>query len=152
MSTDNPSVIRPFRPADQDGARTVIIDGMREHWGDAFDWLFNTDVDDIAAYYAKSTFLVACDGDTIVATGAVTPQPDGTAIVTRMSTLESHRRRGVARRLLDELIAHGRAAGCTRVVLSTNAAWHDAVAFYTACGFAEMRRTDAAVIFVLPLG
>jgi GNAT superfamily N-acetyltransferase len=171
-------IIRPFDPADQDGARAVIAAGMRERWGPAFDMSLNTDVDDIASYYANSVFLVACERaaqdqsnevshlaphgalhpasyfvrrDRIVATGAMTPQPDGAAIVTRMSTLASHRRHGIARSLLDHLIARARHANCERVVLSTNIGWDDAIAFYAACGFKELRRTDAGVVFVLPL-
>jgi GNAT superfamily N-acetyltransferase len=169
-------IIRPFEPADQDGARAVIAAGMRERWGPAFDMSLNTDVDDIASYYANSIFLVACEpaphdppnnaprllprdprhaasgaAPRIVATGAMTPQPDGAAIVTRMSTLASHRRHGIARSLLDALIVRARDANCERIVLSTNIGWHDAIAFYTACGFEELRRTDTGVVFVLPL-
>ena len=145
-------IIRLFESADQAAARAVVLAGMRDHWGDAYDESVNVDIDDIATYYAKSRFLVACHGDVLVGTGAVTIQDDGaTAIVTRMSTLASHRRKGVARTMLHALIAHAREQRCPRVVLSTNAEWDDAVAFYRACGFEEMRRTEAGVIFVMPL-
>ncbi len=142
--------VRPFEPRDQAAARALILEGLREHFG-FIDETLNPDLHDIAASYESGLFVVACDGDAIAGTGAVTPQPDGTAIVTRMSTAGQHRRRGVARAVLTHLIEHARERGCTRVVVGTNAGWHDAIACYQAFGFSEMRRTPTGVLFEMSL-
>ena len=139
-------VVRPFEWHDQDAARALILEGFRERFGE-IDEALNPDLHDIAASYAGGLFVVACDGEVIAGTGALTRQPDGTAIVTRMSTAAVHRRQGVGRAVLDHLISHAAAIGCTRIVLGTNVEWTDAIAFYQACGFAEMRRTPTGVLF-----
>jgi GNAT superfamily N-acetyltransferase len=143
-------VVRPFEARDQRAARAVILAGLGEHFG-AIDETLNPDLNDIAASYGGAAFLVACDGDEIVGTGALTPRPDGVAIVSRMSTAAAHRRRGVAREVLSRLVDAARERGCTRVVLGTNIDWEDAIAFYRAFGFEEMRRTPTGVLFELVL-
>lgn len=143
-------LIREFEPRDQGAARALILEGFRERFGE-IDEALNPDLRDIAASYASGLFVVACDGDAIAGTGALTPQPDGTAIITRMSTAAEHRRSGVGRAVLAHLTTHAASLGCTRVVLGTNIEWADAMAFYKACGFAEMRRTPTGVLFEMAL-
>jgi len=146
MSVD----VRLFEPRDQSAARTLILEGLGEHFG-VIDETLNPDLADISTTYANGVFLVACDGDTIVGTGALTPQADGSAIVSRMSTAAAHRRRGVARAVLTRLAELARERGCPRLVLGTNADWQDAIAFYLAFGFSEMRRTPTGVLFELAI-
>ena len=95
-------------------------------------------------------FVATVDGE-IAGTGGFHQQPDGTAQIVRMSTAVSHRRRGVGRALVDRLIDESRARRCRRVTLATNADWDDAVAFYRACGFEEILRTDTGVVFAMAL-
>ncbi len=142
--------IRPFEPRDQPAARALILAGLGEHFG-FIDETLNPDLADISTTYADGVFFVACDGDTIVGTGALTPQPDGSAIVSRMSTAATCRRRGVARAVLMRLAYEARERRCARLVLGTNADWQDAIAFYLAFGFSEMRRTPTGVLFELAL-
>ncbi len=142
--------VRAFQPRDQDAARTLILAGLGEHFG-FIDEALNPDLDDIAVAYASGDFLVGCDAGIVVGTGALTPQADGSAIVSRMSTAASHRRQSVGRAVLGALVEGARGRGCTRLVLGTNADWQDAIAFYTAFGFSEMRRTPTGVLFELAL-
>ena len=130
--------VRAFDRRDQGDARALILAGLGEHFG-FIDETLNPDLNDIAS----GLFFVARDGDGIVGTGALTPQADGSAIVSRMSTAASHRRRGVARAVLTALAVAARERGSIRLVLGTNADWQDAIAFYTAFGFSEMRRTPS---------
>jgi len=55
-----PFLIRPFRPADQEAARRLILQGLAEHFG-AVDETLNPDIDDIMASYVDRghLFLVA---------------------------------------------------------------------------------------------
>ena len=151
MDADTATIlVRPFEPADQPAVRSLILEGLGEHFG-SIDETLNPDLNDIAAAYANALSLVACDGDVIAGTGALTPQADGVAIISRMSTAAAHRRKGVARAVLTRLVEHARERGCSRVVLGTNAGWEDAIAFYRAFGFSEMRRTPTGVLFELVL-
>jgi GNAT superfamily N-acetyltransferase len=142
--------IRAFEAADQAAARAVILEGLGEHFG-FIDETLNPDLNDIATSYADGAFLVAVIGGEIAGTGAMMPQPDGTALIVRMSTLAGHRRRGIARQVLAALIERARERACTRIVLGTNSGWGDAIAFYTAFGLSEMRRTAGGVLFELKL-
>ncbi len=143
-------LVRPFEPRDQHAARALILAGLGEHFG-SIDETLNPDLNDIAASYANALFVVAWVDGAIAGTGALTPRPDGVAIVSRMSTSAVYRRKGVARTILTHLVEHARIRRCTRVVLGTNAGWEDAIAFYLALGFSEMRRTPTGVLFELPL-
>ena len=143
-------LVRPFEPRDQSAARALVLAGLGDHFGFIDDAL-NPDLNDIAASYATGVFLVACDGDEIVGSGALTPRADGVAIVSRMSTAATHRRRGVARAVLAQLVERARERGCTRIVLGTSIDWEDVIAFYVAFGFEEMRRTPTGVLFELVL-
>ncbi len=75
-------------------------------------------------------------------TGTVVFRGDGVAEVLRMSTASTHRRRGIARRLLTDLLAEARLRGTAVVVLETAADWSDARALYESHGFLLDREVD----------
>jgi len=138
-------VVRPFVPADQEAARSLILAGMRDHWGDRYDERLNPDLDDIAASYAGDTFLVAESGGVIVGTGCLTVEGTRVARVVRMAISPAFRRRGIGKAVLAALLAHARELGVPRVGIATNADWHDAIAFYRGCGGRELPRADGAL-------
>jgi GNAT superfamily N-acetyltransferase len=143
-------VVRPFLPQDQAAARELIVSGLAAHFGFR-DETLNRDLDDIAATFADGAFFVASIEGVVVGTGGLHVQADGTANVVRMSTAHECRRGGVGGAVLSRLIEEARSRGCHRVTLATNAGWDDAIAFYRACGFEELLRTEAGVVFGLPL-
>jgi GNAT superfamily N-acetyltransferase len=59
-----------------------------------------------------------------------------------MSVDSGHRRAGVGRLLLDELVAVARRWGVERLVLETTAAWTDVVRFYARSEFTLTHFTD----------
>ncbi|HEY8172817.1 MAG TPA: GNAT family N-acetyltransferase [Dehalococcoidia bacterium] len=131
-----PFSVRLFSPSDQDQARSLVLEGMREHFGE-IDPNYNHDLNDIAAPYGNATFLVAETDDQIVGTGCLVVDGEGAARIVRMSTAQAFRRTGVATAILTELMAMARARRHTRVWLTTHPAWEDARAFYLALGFRE---------------
>lgn len=138
--------IRPFVPADQADARAVILTGLGERFG-FIDETLNPDLDDIAVSYRSGAFLVAeCEGR-IVGTGALTHETDGVWRLHRMSTAKRHRRHRIGARLLARLVERGHDLGCTRIVLDTNADWHDAIAFYEASDFTIVSYARGGVQF-----
>jgi ribosomal protein S18 acetylase RimI-like enzyme len=145
-------VVRAFEARDQQAARNVILEGMREHWG-TLDLTLNRDLDDIELSYADGVFVVAeCDGR-LIATGAMVPREEESCEIVRMSTLRDYRRQGIARRVLRMLLREAKAHGYAHVRLATNADWSDAIAFYEKFGMIRVpdARQPGAAFFELTL-
>ena len=143
-------VIRPFRRSDEAAARRLILDGLRERWGE-LDEAKNPDLDDIANSYADGRFLVACLRDEVIGTGALILEAAGVGRIVRMSVARSRRREGVGTRMLEALLEEARAGGYRRVVLETTATWEDAIAFYRWHGFRRVAVRDGDAHFVREL-
>ena len=143
-----PATLRPFTPADQQAARALILEGLGERFG-FIDETRNPDVDDIVAEYLAQghLFLVAEDADgALVGTGALRFEPDGvTCQLVRVSVRRDLRRQGIARTLVEALLAEARARGRRRVWVETNAEWRDAIALYERLGFVVFARRDGLV-------
>jgi len=84
------------------------------------------------------TFLVASEGDVLVACGGLRTLAPGLGEVKRMYVAPAARRRGHARRLLAALEECARELGHERLRLDTNAAQPEALELYAACGYAEI--------------
>jgi putative acetyltransferase len=125
-----------LRPDEQDAVRSLILEGLREHWG-SVDPALNPDLDDLATTYAAGRVLVASDGAVVVGTGTVIRCDDTTAEIVRMSVVRTYRRSGLGRRLVEDLVATARRWGMSRVVLETSAHWTEVVEFYERCGFTQ---------------
>jgi hypothetical protein len=80
-------VLRAFTPGDQPAVRQLVLDGMRERWGDAYDPAANPDLDDISAsYVTRGAEVVVVDiGGKIVAAGVLRPERDSPSTPTRPS-------------------------------------------------------------------
>jgi GNAT superfamily N-acetyltransferase len=133
--------VRRFRPDDQDLVRALILEGLARRWG-VLDEDLNPDLVNIGATYRAGTTLTAWVGGRLVATGTLIPRGDGVAEVLRMSTAQDFRGRGLATRLLHELLAEARRRQVRTVVLETSAAWLDARSLYERNGFVFDREED----------
>jgi putative acetyltransferase len=85
------------------------------------------------------TVWSAWDGGSLVGLGALNDLGDGEGELKSMRTAPAHLRRGVARAMLDHLIAEARRRGYRRVSLETgnNAAFAAARLLYATAGFVE---------------
>ena len=128
--------LHDLRPDEQDAVRSLILAGLGEHWG-SVDPALNPDLDDLAVTYADGQILVATDDGAVVGTGTVVRRDATTAEIVRMSVVRRHRRTGLGRRLVDDLVATARRWGMSRVVLETSARWTEVVEFYVRCGFTQ---------------
>ena len=83
------------------------------------------------------TFFSARQGGRLLGLGALKQIDDRHAEIKSMHTAEAARRLGVARAMLDHLLAEARARGCTRVSLETGSmdAFAPARRLYEAAGF-----------------
>jgi len=139
-------IIRPFQPADQPAARSLVLAGLAEHWG-TLDPTLNPDLEDIAASFADGVFLTAWLDGRLVGTGGLLPAGEGCMQVVRMSVAAALRRKGIARRILAALLEAARQSGCRRVILETTETWAEVIAFYLSCGFRITHHQDGDVYF-----
>jgi aminoglycoside 6'-N-acetyltransferase I len=96
---------------------------------------------------------VALDGASIVGLALATREPGGRSpilVVADVAVAPSHRRRGVGRRLLETLLAHGRATGCGEATVETDRDDAAARALCAAAGGVEIPERRVRVAF--PLG
>lgn len=144
--------IRPFAPADQPAARRLILEGLGEHFG-VIDETCNPDLDDITTAYVTRghRFLVIEDATGLVGTGALVIEDAAVGRIVRMSIAPAWRRRGLARQVLQRLIADARAAGLTRLWVETNDDWLAPINLYQAAGFQEYDRRDGNIYLALDL-
>lgn len=148
--------IRPAGHDDLDGARAVMLDTVYRDFGTGYVPRWHGDIVDPAAAYltpVRHTLLVALDGvgGEVVGTAALDsrgpahpPNPrqvaerfpsGGTAQLRRVYVRPEHRRRGLARRLVAELLAFAAADGGYRsVYLHTDPAVEGAEGFWRSLG------------------
>ena len=145
-------LIRPFEAKDQEVARTLILEGLGEHFGN-IDESLNPDLDDITASYIAQghAFVVAQIDENLVGTGALIREDENIGRIARMSVRKQHRRRGVGRALTKHLIKMARGRGFKRLLVETNNDWDDAIGLYKHCGFIEYDLDDVSVHMGLDL-
>jgi len=97
---------------------------------------FRLDPDEVSE--ARGAFLVAFLDGVPVGCGALRRLDAATAEIKRMYVQSSLRGRGIARRILDELVSHARRLGVNRIVLETGERQSDALALYGGAGFVRI--------------
>ena len=127
-------MLKPFKPADQDAVRSLILDGMRQHWG-SVDEKLNPDLDDIASAYAGQIFLVAWFDGQIVGTGAFIRRTSKIAQIVRMSVDREWQRRSIGSQILSALCSIAYRKGCQYMILETTRSWLEVINFYERFGF-----------------
>jgi GNAT superfamily N-acetyltransferase len=144
--------IRPFCPADQNAARQLILDGLREHWGE-LDPTLNQDLEDMMASYvaAGHAFFVAEEAGRLIGTGALVVEAPGIARIVRVSVHPQQRRRGLGRAISEHLIAEAQRRGCQEILVETTDTWTAAIRLYQECGFVIDDWRDGDVHLKRPL-
>ncbi|WP_282697229.1 GNAT family N-acetyltransferase [Streptomyces sp. CC208A] len=148
--------IRPATVGDIDGARAVMLDAVYRDFETGYVPRWHADIIDPERFYLtppRHTLLVAVDqrDGTVVATGALDGRGPGhppnprrladrypsgeTAQLRRVYVRPEHRRRGLARRLVAELVAFAKVdAGYRSVYLHTDPASPGAEALWRSLG------------------
>jgi N-acetylglutamate synthase-like GNAT family acetyltransferase len=140
--------LRDFRPDDQALVRDIVLAGMRERWGDAFDPAANLDLDDIWTYYVfqRRAEVVVCEEEgAVVATGTLVPLDIHTGQLVRIAVIRQQRRKGIAAAIVKELQRRARQNEMKTLLVTTDRPWIDAVALYRSCGFTNFRITNSTV-------
>jgi putative acetyltransferase len=142
--------IVPFQSENQDAVKTLINQGLGEHWG-TIDPTKNPDLDDIANTYQNDYFLVASLDGIVIGTGALRWGTSQVAEIARMSVAPHIRRQGVGNKILDQLIQEANRKGYKKIILETTETWCNVIAFYLAYGFQITHRRDGNIYFSLDL-
>ena len=113
---------------------------LREHLEDMQRWsppesIHALNLDALRA--ADIRFWTLWDGEDLLGCGALRELDAAHGEIKSMRTARAHRRRGVARAMLDHLLAQAQALGYTRLSLETGsmAAFEPARALYAGAGF-----------------
>ena len=142
--------ITPFQTKDQAAVKTLILDGLVDHWG-TLDESLNPDLDDIVTSYDDGIFLVTWLDDEIIGTGAFKPHSEKQVEIVRMSVFKKLRRQGLGKQILTELCRQATQAGYEEVVLETTETWQDVIDFYLNYGFEITHYADGDAYFKMSL-
>lgn len=138
--------IREFRKSDQALVKTLILQGLGEHFGRINPDL-NPDLDDIYSTYIQAghLFIVAELDGQIVGTAALVQETPTIGRIVRVMVRPEQRRAGIGRLLVDYLLETADRRGFHRVLVETNHDWYDAIRLYKRCGFEEYDRDEESV-------
>ena len=146
-------MLRDFEPADQPALRRRILAGLQDRGGERFDTARNPDLDDFVTHYLDcGAEIVVFEADfEIIATGVLVPDENTAGEILRMSVAATHRRQGLARRVVEKLVGRARRREMSELRVLTDTPWTSAVELYRACGFAEIESDGIDTHFVMPL-
>ncbi len=145
--------VRRFLEADADAVRALFIRVNRllapDHMKDAFEGYIASSIADemgrVTDYYADkggSFWVAEIDGQLVGMFGLEPSAPEAMEL-RRMYVDPDYRRRGIARLMLEAAEDHCRSVGCRRLDLSTSEVQPDALAFYRASGYVQVREEVA---------
>jgi GNAT superfamily N-acetyltransferase len=140
----------PFQAENQVEVRNLILSGLAEHWG-VLDLSKNSDLNDISSTYTNAVFLVAWYQKRIIGTGALIPRSNTTAEIVRMSVAADMRRKGIGRKILQQLCEYAKSSGYEHIILETTETWSEVIEFYRKFGFHITHHLNGDIHFALEL-
>lgn len=147
--------IREVRPEEYEEAGRVVAAAYREfvpaEGGEGWE-RYLARVADVAGRADRTVVLVAVDGGRIVGGATIELHdvigdddevlPEGTAVLRMLGVLPEARGRGIARALVEEVIARARAAGKHTLLLRTTRLMRAARRLYESMGFERVPELD----------
>lgn len=127
----------PITKSTADSARKIILEVLEENFG-TLRMEYLQDVINLPdSYQQPKLMLVGQDGQNIVSTGAIVPEPEHQNVwrIMRMCIAKEHRRQGLASSMLIQLEQHAMQFGAKKLILTTVADWKPARLLYEARGY-----------------
>ncbi|PLR94436.1 GNAT family N-acetyltransferase [Bacillus sp. T33-2] len=117
-------------------ARQLVLNGLLDYFAE-LDKNMNPDLYGILQTYTQpgSLFVVGIIGNSVVATGAFYKERDKTARICRMSVAKTHRRKGLAKQILDFLEMKAIEFGFEQLVIETTVGWEKPIKLYKSHGY-----------------
>lgn len=130
----------------QEQAKRVVLSGLEERLG-FLNESYNTDLNNIVQNYTNhgDVFLTGTLRSEVICTGALIEERKDVGRIVRMSVLKAYRRKGFARKMLEELEAIARTKKYVKIVLETTNTWSDAIQFYKSNGYIEQTMSDLEI-------
>jgi GNAT superfamily N-acetyltransferase len=163
MSTSlSPRALQVVRVDPDDPLTAPLFADLAVEYDTRYGDLFGGAAEELTRYPAEAfrppsgEFVLLLEDGVAVAGGAFMPHPSGAAEVKRMWTAATHRRRGLARRVLTELEQRAAAHGYQRMYLTTGPRQPEARDLYLAAGWTPLfdpavpRPTDLETLRALP--
>lgn len=145
--------IRKFQKDDQKAAQALILSGLKEYYG-FIDHTRNPEVYTIEKSFIQkgTTFVVIEEGGEIIGTGGLltTDKPD-TAQMVRVSVHKDHRRKGIAKQIVFDLLKQAKEMGYKKMLVETTKTWIAPRTLYNSIGFKEIYETEEDVYMTLDL-
>jgi predicted GNAT family acetyltransferase len=144
--------IRNFQAQDQEIVKTLILQGLGEHFGRINPDL-NPDLNDINTAYVQAghSFIVAEIGGQIVGTAALVIESPQVGRIVRVTVSPEQRRAGIGRLLVEHLVKTAVEQAMNKILVETNLDWYDAIRLYERCGFVAYGRDEESVHLSLVL-
>ncbi|MBA4495408.1 GNAT family N-acetyltransferase [Paenactinomyces guangxiensis] len=138
--------IRPVDTSTQEKAKELILQGLEEHFG-LIDPTLNSDLDEIVVNYIQKghIFLIGCDKEGLVCTGALVREDQTAGRIVRMSVRSDRRRRGYGKKMLEKLESAAIQRGMETLILETNKDWTGSIHFYQSIGFIPYHTDDTRI-------
>lgn len=138
--------IRPFHPTDQPAVKTLILNGLGEHFG----WIDpdrNPDLDNIQQMivHTGGYLIIVEKNDEIVGAGALIKDGPGIGRLVRMSVKPEERKQGIGQAVVKHLQETAVTRQYHTLLVETNLDWYDAIRLYQRCGFEEYDRDEESV-------
>ena len=139
--------IEPFGATHADGVRDLIVPIQRDEFGLDITYADQPDLHDIPGFYRQGCgeFWVACtdDGSVVGSVALIDIGAHQTAL-RKMFVAKAYRGEphGLARALLETLVAHAHASGVADIFLGTTDAFRAAHRFYEKAGFDLIDESD----------
>jgi GNAT superfamily N-acetyltransferase len=134
--------IRPWRPGDEQAVADLIVSIQRQEFGISITLADQPDLLDVPGFYLSGGggFWVAEAQGRLVGSIALKDIGDGDAALRKMFVAADFRGGaiGVARLLLETLLAHARQSGLQRIWLGTTERYLAAHRFYKKQGFVQI--------------
>lgn len=129
-----------------DAVRDLILPIQREEFGVDITYEDQPDLAQIPTFYQTGggQFWIALEGDTLIGTIALLDMGRDMGALRKMFVSPGHRGAeiGVAKRLLDTLLAHAKTRGMEEIFLGTTSAFRAAHRFYEKSGFRRVEPED----------
>ncbi|MEM7152871.1 MAG: bifunctional helix-turn-helix transcriptional regulator/GNAT family N-acetyltransferase [Myxococcota bacterium] len=138
--------IRPMRRGDNEGIAAVIVEVLREEFGDSDEEIARLlpELPDLFAHFQRprARYLVIVDGQHVVGGGGVAPLPGEPQVgeIQKMYLLPEARGCGRGQALLQSCLGFARDHGYAQACLDTRSAMTEAAAMYEKAGFERVDR------------
>jgi N-acetylglutamate synthase-like GNAT family acetyltransferase len=136
-------IVEPYRDHFRAGVAELIVPIQRQEFGIDITYEDQPDLTHIADFYQQGcgNFWLAIADGKVVGSIALRDIGDGAAALRKLFVAEAWRgaKPGIAKTLLEALIAHARSAGTQTIWLGTTAKFLAAHRFYEKNGFDEVR-------------